>query len=128
MSISRDDWLAAPRVRVEKVPVPEVGQDAYVRSMSADERDEWEIGQYLVNGKDVSTNRRQLRARLVVRCVCDEHGARTFSNEDLPLVGGMDSKIVDRLYEAAVKVNRLSDADVDDLEKNSVAGPAGNSS
>jgi len=126
MTLSRDQLLSKNGQAIEKVPLR--GDCVYVRRMTADERDEWEVGQYLVNGKDVSVNRRQLRARLILRCICDEHGARLLADTDLAAVGAMDSDEADLLYEVAQRLNRLRAEDVDDLEKNSEGGLAANSS
>lgn len=126
--MTRDDWLALPAYRIETLTHPVTGATVYVRSMTSDERDEWEAGQYQLNGANIVANRKQVRARLILRCLCDADGKRVFGDNDLSMIGGLDARLTDPLYEAAYKINRLSKADVEELEKNSGGGPTAVSS
>jgi cytochrome c553 len=103
--------------------VPGLGS-CFVRAMSAGERDEFEVAH--AKGKS-----RDFRARLVACTVCDEDGELVFSTADIPALSALPAATLQPLVAAAVEVNRLSEADVKDLEeaaKNSSSGPNGNSS
>ncbi len=126
--MTADELKALPRFRLESFAHPILLHTMYVRSLTSDERDDWEVSQYLINGENVELNRRQLRSRLVVRSLCDQTGARVFADTDVATVGGMDSGIVDPMYDAAKRVNGLDKKDEEDLAKNSAAAPAVSSS
>lgn len=128
MSLSKSQILKAQdRAKLEKVPVPEWGGDVYLRILSGTERDQFEDETYKVRGKTVELNRTNIRARLLAICLCDEKGARLFTDADAAALGEKASPVITRLFDLAQKINGLTKADVEDLAKNSGAGQAGDS-
>jgi hypothetical protein len=120
--LSRASILAAEDLPRETVAVPEWGGDVLVQGLTARERDDFEISLSTGKGKNTETNFRNLRARLVARCVVDESGARLFGDADMTALGGKSAVVLQRLFEMAQKLSGFTSADVDELTKNSDDG------
>jgi hypothetical protein len=112
----------------EKVPCPEWGCDVWIRTVGAVEKDMFEEAGLVKRGKNRETNLRNIRARLVILCATDEAGKQLFLPGDVENLGAKSSRVVTRLYDVATRLNAWSDADVEELAKNSESAPIGNSS
>lgn len=109
-----------PIVRKEKVEVPEWGEGAFVfvRELTAAALDYFES--FIVPEGGVPADERRMkyenfRVRYIVLSACDEEGNLVFSSEDEPWLGATEASIIQRLFLAAKKVNRV---DLAELEKN----------
>ena len=111
MPLLRDQILASTDLPKTEVDVPEWGGSVFVRVMSGAERDAFEVAHQL-SAKD------NVRARLVAFCACDAAGVLLFSPDDVDDLGNTSAAALDRLFAVAVKINRLSKKDVDELQKN----------
>ena len=116
--LSKADILAANDMRREEVLVPEWGGVVYVRSLTADEKDTFEYR--LFSQKE---NARGIRAAYVGLSLVDDMGVRLFSDDEIPMIGTKFAGAVDRVFEVVSRINRISEKDLDDLEKNSAAVP-----
>ncbi len=123
--LTKEQILAVQDVKPVAVEVPEWGGTVYVRPMSAGERDRWE-GELLdrseMRKESIAKAVEDLRAVFLAKCLCDQDGTLLFGSEDLKALSGKSYRAVDRVYEAAQTINGLSEADVEDLEKNSGGG------
>lgn len=111
MILTRDQILSAQDHKIERVPVPEWGGEVCVTTMKAGERDRWELG---IQGKTIA----DIRASLLHLTLCDEKGERLFSADDIQALSEKASAPIQRLFDASVKLNRVSKEDVKELEKN----------
>jgi hypothetical protein len=112
MSFNRSAFLTpATELAMLPVEVPGMGE-FFVREMLAGERDAFEAGHVKAGGGD-------FRARLVVFTACSETGARYFAESDIPALSALPAARLQAVADAATKVNRLGDTDVEDLRKNS---------
>ncbi|HWE95756.1 MAG TPA: hypothetical protein VG269_17460 [Tepidisphaeraceae bacterium] len=102
----------------EAVPVPEWDCTVYIRSVTAAEIDSWQCETYAVNGSNVEVNRKNIRARLLARCLVDEAGQRAFTDEQAEELGTKNNRVIERLYKIAEKLNAVTAKDVEDLAKN----------
>lgn len=98
----------------ELVNVPEWGGSLYVRVMSGTERDRWE----LMVEPGIKSKNANVRAALVAMCACDANGKRVFSDGQAAQLGSKSSVALDRLFSAAQRINKIRDADIEELEKN----------
>ena len=114
--LNKDEILKADDLKTETVPVPEWGGDVSIRMLTGSERDSFEAS-IIGNGKD--KNFRDIRAKLCARCLVGEDGTRLFSDAEILALGGKSAKPLDRIFDAAQKLNGFTDADVEELEKNS---------
>jgi hypothetical protein len=121
--LSRDAILAADDLEKELVSVPEWGGDVWVRCMTATERDEWEASVVTMDnkGQNPKADLRNIRAKLVVRCVIDEAGVRVFGEEDTVALGAKSAAALDRLYAVAARLSKISKEDEKELLGNSDA-------
>ena len=128
MSDLRSKILAAQDTTKEAVSVPEWGLDdgLFIKTLSAKDRDGWETSLVSIdpNGKTRRVNMANMRARLVVRCLVDAEGKRVFGDDDAEALGEKSAAVVARLFDTAQRVNALSKAEVQALEKNSVSSQA----
>jgi hypothetical protein len=126
--LDRAAILAQDDLRYEDVLVPEWGGAwVRVRSMSASERDRFEAGTVQRNGKEITTNLANIRARLCIMCLVDENGERMFEEEDTFPLGGKSAAALDRVFQVAQRLNGLREEDVNELAANFPAGQNGSS-
>ncbi len=101
-------------VAIEKVDCPEWGGHIFIRSITADKRDEFEQ-EFQAEGAV------GVRARLVAACMCDAEGKHL---EVTPLqvkaLGKKSSAVLDRLFGRCMVINGMRDEDVAVMEKNSL--------
>lgn len=116
--LGRDAILAAPDLAFEDVPVPEWGGKVRVRGMTGEERDAWEAALLEARSEDKKHNARNVRATLVSLTVVDENGQRLFSEADIPALGRKSVKALQRVYNVAQRLSRISAEDVKELAGN----------
>lgn len=121
--LGRDAILTASDLPTEKVSVPEWGGTVLIRTMTAEERDRFEVTTF--EEKQDKTKKVNVRARLASLVIVDANGNRLFSELDALLLAKKSGKAMDRVFEAASRLNGLSKDDIADLEKNSAAAPNG---
>lgn len=125
--LSRDAILGADDLEYEELDVPEWGGTVRVRSLSGAERDAYEASMRLQRGKEFIANMANIRAKLVAKCVVDENGERIFTDNDAPALGEKSASALDRIFEVAARLSRISDEDVEELGKASESDLAGDS-
>jgi len=106
---------------IELVDVPEWKGHVFVRTMDGADRDAWEAYCLSAEGK---MSRENFRARLACATLCDESGARMYSLKDAPSLGLRNGRALDRIFDAAVRLNGLGQKDIEELSKNSGSGPS----
>ncbi len=100
------------------VDIPELGGSVRIRTLSGTERERWEH-ETVVERKD---NRSTMRARMVVLAVVGENGQPLWNELDVARLGDSNSKVLDRLYSAALEHNSLAAGSRDNALKNSGSG------
>jgi hypothetical protein len=118
MDLTREQILAAAAGgrRREKVSVPELGGDAYVQVITAAQRERWEDA---FVGK--AAHPRIVRPLLVAMAACDGRGVPLFTEDDVHAIAGLPITVVEPLFDAAVRINKVAAADVEKLEGESEA-------
>lgn len=111
--LSKADILKADDMQREPVEVPEWGGTVYVRRLTADERDIFEF-----NMIKTQTTGKGLRASYVGLALVDETGQRLFEDEEIPILGTKFAGAVDRIFEVVARINKITEQDIKDLEKN----------
>lgn len=106
----RDSILTADDLPRQKLEVPEWGVTVHVRTMTASQRDSLE-------GAQTKDPYRDIRARMAVYTVCDEHGTPLFTEADIAAIGRKSARALDKVFAVACKMNGFSKEDVDDLKK-----------
>ena len=106
-----------PRVKVE---VPEWRGHVYVKTMTGRERDGWEVGVAEKEGAGAKT----IRAKLAAVVIVDEQGKCLFGEKDVAALQEKSCAALDRVFEAADKLNHITGRDIEELAGNSGGGPA----
>ena len=124
MSLSRDEILGADDIAYTEVDVPEWGGSVRVGAITGAARDRWEL--FLLNNRDAGGKQigANIRATLVAECAVDDEGKMLFTAADVVALGDKSGAALDRVFAAAKRHNRLSAADIEDLEKNSESDPS----
>jgi len=109
--LTRTDILDADDIKTERVDVPEWGGHVIVTTMSAYQRDKFEMAQ--AAGK--ITN---IRATIASRTIIDDKGDFLFSPSDIEKLATKSAAAMGRVFNTAAKLNLFTDEDIEDLEKN----------
>jgi hypothetical protein len=112
--LTKDQILSANDSALLKVPVPEWGGDVYIKVMTCGERDAYE--NEWVRKKETGVD--DFRAKFLAKCLVDENGQRLFGNGDIDKLAAKSSKIINRLWLAAMEHNNLSDDAIEETAKN----------
>ena len=113
MSLTIADILRADDIEIEPVPCPEWGGTVYVRTITADMRDRLETQ---FNGRE---DRIGIRAAMVAASLCTEAGE--FLNPtpaEVAALGTKSAKPVDRVADVVLRLNKVSDEEIERLAKN----------
>ena len=116
--LTREEILGADDLITEEVAVPEWSESkiVLVASLVGEDRDRLE--QEIVRDRDDSIID-NIREKLCARTIVDKEGKRLFGEEDIALLGKKSGTALDRVFEVAQRINRLTAADIKELEKNS---------
>lgn len=113
--LSAEQIRAAQDFRYEDVPCPEWGGDVRIKSMTIRERNELDSERSMLQklGQEVGAE------VLVWYCAVDESGQRLFTDRaDLEVLASKNSAPITRLFRVALRLNALSQAAQEELEKN----------
>lgn len=118
MPLSREEILAKRRPP-KPVNVPLWGGEVYLKYLSGVEFAAWEA--WLQDQKEkADTVSPYARANLVVRCVCDESGARLFTDDDAKALGEAEGggAVLDYLWDLCAPMNGIGRAATEEIAKN----------
>ncbi len=119
------ELLAATPLARDEVDIPEwkevlKGKKLYLKKMGVEERDAWEAANWEKRGDDYEFNDKNLRARLLYRCLVDEEGNKLFPSADS--MSDLDPDIAIPLFERAKRMNKIGKNEIEELAKNSDGG------
>ncbi len=121
--LSAEQIEAADDRTHEDVPVPEWGGTVRVVGLSAADRDAYEAAFVDAKGKPAVQRLRNVRAKLLVKCLVDEDGNRLFSDDKAKALGQKNGAVVDRLFDVARRLSGIGQGAVaegkDDSEDDS---------
>lgn len=115
--VTRDAILAPLKRRFQEVEVAGWGKFR-LRSLNELERSKFEASIRDKQGRVVNNKLVDLKCRLIVLCVVDENGDPLLTDADINALRQQDSKYTNTLVEAIQKHCGISDADMEELEKN----------
>ncbi len=119
--LTREQILQPRDLPHETVPVPEWGGEVLVWTVAGTDIDHYEAGLLLKKGGARYEN---ARARLASLCIRDEQGRPLFSEEDVEALGKQSAKALQRVWDVAQRLNGRTEADAEELVKNSKNGRA----
>lgn len=113
--LSAEQILAANDTGIESVDVPEWGGSVCIRTMTGTERDSWELYYQSEVKKRDNAN---VRAKLCALTICDESGKRLFTDQQVADLAKKNAKALDRVFTAATRLNKITEDEIEELEKN----------
>lgn len=122
MVLSKDQILNAKDLHTETVDVPEWGGEVMIRVMRGVDRDAFE--NLCARHKGIQ-NVPNVFARLCGMCICDDAGNRLFSEKEIDALGQRSCVALGKVWDAAIRLNRLNADEIESAEKNSEAAPSG---
>lgn len=129
MQLTKEALQAAAKepLPIEPFTIPELNLDGWMIGLSGTERDAWEKSLVIVRKGNVIPNTDNVRARFLVRVLCDENRKRLLSDADADWLGNLPAAVLAPLYEQAQRLSKMTKEDLDELGKGS-APEAGNDS
>lgn len=94
--------------------VPEWNDTVYLRRPSANDRDAWE----LYCQEHAKNPHKIWRAKLAAMLLCDESGKLLFTDRDVEKLGERSAAALHRIWERGLELMRITEEDVEELEKN----------
>lgn len=132
MGLTREQMLEAARnakIARDRLIVPELGGEIWVRGMSGTERDKFEEGLRIRKGKRAGqSDLRNFRAQLAVRVIVTEQGDRVLTDDDAEVFGRVPAGVLDRIISRCQELSGLAEEEIEVLEKNSESSGAGGGS
>ena len=113
--LNKESILSCPDLTTQAVDVPEWGGQVLIQSMTAAQREFFEIS---VTNAAESEKTKGLRALLVSLSVVDDQGKYLFSHADLQALSEKSANAMDRLVAEIQKLNKLSAKEVETAEGN----------
>lgn len=115
--LNRASILAAQDTPTIDVKIPEWKGSVRVRTLTAQARDFLELG-IDAERKEMGGAMANIRARYAIACTVGEDGEPLFTLDDLEALGQKSGNALDKIYQAAEKLNKLSPGDVETAAKN----------
>lgn len=113
MALTAEQILAADDLGLKEVKVREWNGSVFIRVMSVSERDAYE--RMWIGKRDSGVE--NFRTEYLQRVLCDETGKLLFTREQIEKLGAKSGAVMARLFDAAMKHNAMSEADVEELGK-----------
>ena len=118
--LTKEQILAAQDLPEEVVDVPEWGGKVLIRGMTGAERDAFEESIMVGRGPNREVNLRNFRAKLVARSIVDpQTKERMFSDNEINELGKKSARALQRVFEAALRLNGMTAESVEELTKSS---------
>lgn len=114
MPLTKEQILAADDMGLLEVQVPEWGGSVFIRVMTVGERDAYE-NDWMVNKNKGVDN---FRTKFLQKVLCDEKGQLLFTRDEVDKLASKSARVMSTLWEAAMRHNKLTDSDVQELAKN----------
>jgi hypothetical protein len=114
-----DQIISSQDLPKELVTVPEWGGDVYIATMTAGDRDAYEMSVANMQNGKMKPDMRNIRAKLVSRCLVDEDGVLICTEDKINDLSKKSSKVLDRLFDIASKINGINEVDQVKIAKNS---------
>lgn len=120
----RDTIIAARDLREEPVVVPEWGATFRLVEMDGAERMGFDDESAALKADGKKEDGLRLAARLLVRCIRDEAGARVFADGDADVLVRKNPKVLMRLFRRAAEINTATEKEVESAAGKSEGAPS----
>jgi hypothetical protein len=126
--LSKDDILGMDDIPTEEVTVPEwKGRKVMVCGLTAAGKNAYEASLVEIKGNSRKVKLENALAKLLVRCLVNRQRQPLFTETDIERLGTKSAAALERLARVAQRLSGMSQADVEELVKNSDAAQSGDS-
>jgi hypothetical protein len=105
----------AEQFKTVEVRVPEFGDTVLLRQLTVRQWEAYQASMITMNGNKPTAKLGNIRVALVALSAVDETGAQLFTEAEL---AKFPAAPIDRLYDAATKLNKMTNDDVEELAEN----------
>lgn len=109
--LTKDDILNADDIKTKDVDVPEWGGTVRIRTMTGADRMRFQR----LSAKQKGKSPDNLFEALLIATVIDDNGDPLFTPADIVKLSEKSNVAIQRVFEAAAKLNGLGDGAIDDL-------------
>jgi hypothetical protein len=103
------------RLIIEAVKVDGLELPISVRGLTGRERDSFENACFTQRGKNRVMTTENIRAKLLVRAICDEKGERLFTDHEEGELGAIPAQVLDSLFGVAQRLAGLAPTDIEEM-------------
>lgn len=107
----------------EDVHVPEWNGTVRVIGLSGEDRDAYEASFVDAKGKPATQRLRNIRAKLLVKCLVDAKGNRLYTDDKAQVLGAKNGAVIDRLFDVARRLSGIGQDAVSEAKKDSEPDP-----
>lgn len=121
-ALNKEALLAAgSRLKRETIMLPEGAVN--VQEMTGGDRDQYEM--FIFEKGKEEAPKDYMRALITVFSVVDDAGNKLFSLDDVPQISKLGASLLDRIYDAAIRLSAIGGQQKDDAVKNSESATSG---
>lgn len=91
----------------EDVPVPEWNGKVRVVGLSGEDRDLYEASFVDAKGKPATQRLRNIRAKLLVKCLVNGNFERLYTDDKAKVLGAKNGAVIDRLFDVARRLSGI---------------------
>lgn len=125
--LTRDAILGADDLPIEQVEVPEWNGSVYMRTLTGEQRDEFEQAAMERKARK-HLDIRGMKAKLVAMCICDKDGKVLFGGrDDGTKLLKKSGAAIERLSKVAQRLSGLDDKEMEEIASDLTGGPKENS-
>jgi hypothetical protein len=124
--MNKSELVAAVKRRIKPITIDGLGQ-LYVRSLSGVMRARIVDAYKNSGGQTIEDMHKRIQCDVVAHVLVDENGDRTFGDDDLDLIAGLDAEVLDEISQAGLAASGMGDKSVEQAEKNSETIPSDSS-
>ena len=118
MGLDRQQILTCDDHYCEELDVPEWGGAVYVGVVTSEEADRLDAD---IERAKLKGGMKNVRARMAAMTLCDVDGKRLFTPGDIDALGLKCSRAIGRVFDKALEVNKMTEADTEETVGNSEA-------
>jgi len=121
--LSAAEFEAVDDRKHEDVHVPEWNGTVRVIGLSGEDRDAYEASFVDAKGKPATQRLRNIRAKLLVKCLVDAKGNRLYTDDKAQVLGAKNGAVIDRLFDVARRLSGIGQDAVSEAKKDSEPDP-----
>lgn len=114
--LTREEIEGKQDLKIVTVSVPEWGGDVLVKELPSGVAEKFWAAMQAEREEDKPPA--HFRERLIVQSVVDADGNRLFTDDDVEMLAGKCNAAINTIYEMAVGLSGISDAEVEETAKN----------